>query len=175
MSTFKIHLFLGYTYLENFFYFLMELIPHPLRLLFFKILFKNIGKQCLIDYKTYFRYPKKISIGDNVSINRGCEFYASFLVQEGYILIGDNVTFSPHVKLFAIGHTYNDFGLEDFAAPITIGNNVWIGANSMILPGVKIGDGAIVGAGSLVLRDIPSGTVSFGAPSKVAKQRGGYF
>jgi acetyltransferase-like isoleucine patch superfamily enzyme len=153
----------------------MEIMPHPFRLFFFKIIFKNIGKNFLIDYKTYFRYPKKISIGHNVSINRGCEFYASFLVQEGYIKIGNDVTFSPHVKLFAIGHTYNNFGLEDFAAPITIGNNVWIGANSTILPGVKIGDGAIIGAGSLVLKDIPSGTVSFGVPTKVVKQRDGYF
>ena len=89
------------------------------------------------------------------------------------VQIGDNVFFGPNVSLFTVGHPIDaeirNSGVE-FALPISIGNNVWIGGNTVINPNVCIGDNTVIGAGSVVTKDIPSGVVAFGNPCKVHRE-----
>lgn len=164
-------LYSSYSYILNLGLLLLELSPYPVRILVFRLLLGKLGKDVLIDYGTYFRYPKKISIGDEVSINRGCELYAAHLATGGTITIGNNAAIGPHVKMFAGGHDYNTLSLADTAGPVVIGDCAWIGGNSTILPGVHIGEGAVIGAGSVVTRDIPPYSIAVGNPARVIKQR----
>lgn len=164
-------LYSSYSYLLNLGLLLLELSPYPVRILVFRLLLGKLGKAVLIDYGTYFRYPKKISIGGGASINRGCELYAAHLATGGTITIGNNVALGPHVKVFAGGHDYNTLNLTDTAGPVVIDDFVWIGGNTTILPGVYIGEGAVIGAGSVVTRDIPPYSIAVGNPARVIKRR----
>ena len=89
------------------------------------------------------------------------------------VVFGDNVFVAPNCCFTTAGHPVDvrqrNKGLE-YACPITVGNNVWIGAGVTVLPGVRIGDNVTIGAGSLVNRDIPSGSVAVGVPCRVIKQ-----
>ena len=118
-----------------------------------KLFFKKLGKNVMIDYKTFFRYMSGIKIGNNVNINRGCEFFTSAHL-ETVIDIKDNVTFSPNVKLYSAGHDYKYLNLPDTAGDIIIKEYVWIGGNSVVLQGVTIGEYSIVSANSVVTKDI---------------------
>lgn len=104
-------------------------------------------------------------------INRGCRFYASHYHKDVRIRIGDHVAVAPEVSFFAAGHDYRQLSLPDTAASITVGNYVWIGARSVILQGVTIGEGAVIAAGSVVTRDVPPYTVAAGVPARVIKKR----
>ena len=85
---------------------------------------------------------------------------------------GDNVFIAPGCGFYTAGHPLDaerrNKGLE-FAKPINVGNNVWIGGNVVVLPGVTIGDNCVIGAGSIVVKDIPKNSVAFGNPCKVIK------
>lgn len=124
-----------------------------------------------IDYKTYIRYPSKVSIGSGTMINRGCRFYASYHHKEVRIRIGEHVAVAPEVSFFAAGHDYTRQSLPNIASSITVGDYVWIGGRSIILGGVTIGEGAVVAAGSIVTGDIPPYTVAAGVPARVIKKR----
>ena len=95
-----------YSYLSSAGFAIINLLPHGLRIMLLGMLLGHLGKAPWIDRKTYFRYPWKITIGDNVGINRGCEFYPAFRTQGGTITIGDNVVLSPNVKIFTAGYDY---------------------------------------------------------------------
>ena len=86
---------------------------------------------------------------------------------------GDNVFIAPNCSFYTAGHPLDykvrNKGLE-YAKPIKVGNNVWIGGNVTVLPGVTIGNNVTIGAGSVVTRDIPSNVVAVGNPCKVIKQ-----
>lgn len=167
----KIFLYGIYSFFMNIFYLLMELLPPFVRNLIFKLAFKKLGKNCLLDYKTYFRYPSRISLGDNVTINRDCALYASYMVDNMEIRIGNNVALSPHVRIFTATHDYSTLGLYDTAASVIVEDNAWIGGGAIILPGVTIGEGAIIGAGSIVSKSVPPYSVSVGNPARVIKSR----
>jgi putative flippase GtrA len=100
----KIFLYGLYSYSMNIFYLTMELFPPIVRNLVFRLVFKKIGRNCLVDYKTYFRYPSRISLGNNVTINRDCALYASYMVENAGITIGNNVALAPHVRIFTATH-----------------------------------------------------------------------
>ena len=70
-----------------------------------------------IDYKTYIRYPRKVSIGTGSTINRGCRFYASHYYKDVRIRIGRHVAVAPEVSFFAAGHDYRELGLPDTGVP----------------------------------------------------------
>jgi acetyltransferase-like isoleucine patch superfamily enzyme len=160
-----------YSYAEHLLWMFANLLPPVLRTPLLRPFFKRLGAKPLIDYGTYIRYPFKVSIGDNVAINRGCRIYASYQVADAEIIIDDRVVFGPDVKLLGAGHDYETIDLRDTAATIHVCSHVWIGAGSIILPGVTVGEGAIVGAGSIVSRDIPPWSVALGTPAKVIKER----
>ncbi|MFI3314852.1 MAG: sugar O-acetyltransferase, partial [Rikenellaceae bacterium] len=88
------------------------------------------------------------------------------------VTFGDNVFIAPNCGFYTATHPTNseerNKGLE-FAKPITIGNNVWIGAGVSVLPGIEIGDNCVVGAGSVVVKSIPSNSIAVGNPCRVIK------
>ena len=111
-----------------------------------------------------------IFLHNNAEINPGC-----FLVAKAKIEIGENSTLAYRVTVLT---SANPNGPEnklyslypEKIAPVTLGNNVWIGANVTILPGVTIGDCSVVAAGSVVTKDIPSNVLAAGNPAVVKKQ-----
>lgn len=107
-----------------------------------------------------------ITVGKNVFINSCCKFQ-----DQAGIEIGDNVLIGHSVIIATLNH---DFDIENrssmTAKKVKIGNNVWIGSGSIILPGVTINDGAIIGAGSVVTRDVPENVIVAGNPAKVIKR-----
>lgn len=164
-------LFGAYSFVENLLRILLELLPHPLRYWIFKALLARLGTGSMIDYQTYFRYPWKISIGNGVSINRGCEFYGSMLAGNARITIGDHCALGPRVRVLSATHDYRRLDLPDQAESVTIGRYAWIGAGATILPGVNIGEGAVVAAASVVTRDVAPYSIVAGNPARFIKSR----
>ena len=150
---------------------LLEILPPFLRTFVFKLLFKKFGKNVFIDYKCYFRYPSKIKIGNNVSINRGCEFYPSRQFKDAYIILEDDAVLGPNVTFFGAGQDPSTPELPDIAATIRVARGAYIGGNSTIRYGVTIGAGAVVAAGSVVIKDVPENTVVGGVPARSIKPR----
>lgn len=108
---------------------------------------------------------KNIHLGRDVFVNAGCKFQ-----DQGGIYLGDRVLVGQNVVLATLNHGMDPSHRGDLhPAPIRIGDDVWIGANATVLPGVTIGDGAVVAAGAVVARDVPSLTVVGGVPAKVIK------
>lgn len=105
---------------------------------------------------------KNIKIGKNTSINEKV-----YIQGFNYISIGENVTLSRNVQLYDSGLDYNR---QHIKASITIDDNVWIGASSIVLPNVHIGKGARVGAGSVVTKNVPPFTLVCGNPARVIKK-----
>lgn len=111
--------------------------------------------------------------GYNIRVGRN--FYANHnlvILDEAPVVFGDNVFIAPNCGFYTAGHPINaaerNRGLE-YARPITVGDNVWIGGNVCVLPGVTIGDNCVIGAGSVVTRDIPAGSVAAGNPCRVIR------
>ena len=117
--------FLLYSYLYQILYFVLDLLPHFIRDIVFKLTFKKIGTNVIIDYGCYFRYVRNIVIGNNTSINKNCEFYTSANLG-ATIKIGDSSAISPNVKFYAIAHDPNQLSLPEVAKDIIVENNCWI-------------------------------------------------
>lgn len=167
----SVTLYFIFSWLSNIMWYGLEFLPSLARNLIFRLVMERYGKNSFIDYRTFIRYPWRVSIGSNVAINRGCEFYPSLATSEGRIVLFDGVVLGPAVKLFAASHDYARQSLPDISAPIIIERFVWIGGGSIILPGVTIGEGAVVGAGSVVTRNIEPYTVNAGNPARFIKRR----
>jgi acetyltransferase-like isoleucine patch superfamily enzyme len=90
------------------------------------------------------------------------------------LIIGNNVGFGTGSKVISANHSHTNHSEHSKSSPITIGDNVFIGANSVLLPGVNIGNNVIIGANSLVNKDIPCNSVAVGNPCKVIKQKEPY-
>lgn len=116
----------------------------------------------------YCDYGSNISIGQNFYANHNCT-----ILDGAKVSFGDNVFIAPNCVISTSGHPIDvkqrNAGLE-IALPITVGDNVWIGANVSILPGVTIGCNTVIGAGSVVNKDIPSGVIAVGNPCKVLRK-----
>ena len=131
-------------------------------------LFNKVGNNCYIEPPLRLDYGIHTSIGDN--------FYANFgliILDVCNVVIGDNVFIGPQVSIFCAAHpiTKEERNKQlEYGKPITIGSDVWIGGNTVICPGVKIGDDVVIGAGSVVVKDIPSGVVAAGNPCRVLRQ-----
>ena len=118
--------------------------------------------------------PFRCDYGKQISI--GKRFFANFnftVLDEVHVTIGDNCFIGPNVSIYTACHSTDPLernSRKEWAKPVTIGHNVWIGGSVTILPGVTIGDNVTIGAGSVVTRDIPSNSVAVGNPCKVVKR-----
>lgn len=134
-----------------------------------KKMFAEIGDDCYIEPPFHANWG-----GKNVHFGNGV--YANFnltMVDDCDIFVGNNVLFGPNVTVSAGTHPIHPelrSKQAQYNIPIHIGNNVWIGANSVILPGVNIGDNSVIGAGSIVTKDIPSNVVAVGNPCRVLRE-----
>lgn len=137
------------------------------RKIIFKKLFGSIGENSSIRAPFYCDYGVNTFIGKNVYINFNCIILDVMRVE-----IGDFTLIASGVQILTATHPTDPRqrlkGLE-YAKPIKIGRNVWIGAGALILPGVTIGDNVTIGSGSVVTKDIPSNTIAVGNPCKVTK------
>jgi len=132
-----------------------------------KELLGHIGSDVIIEPPLRVDYGINISIGDRSYMNFGC-----VILDCAKVDIGENVLFGPNVQLYSATHpTDPQLRLEgkEYALPIRIGNNVWIGGGAIILPGVTIGDHTTIGAGSVVTKSIPPCVVAVGNPCRVIK------
>jgi maltose O-acetyltransferase len=164
-------LFPLYSYCYNLLFLFLEILPPFFRSFIFKILLKKLGRNSYIDYGTYFRYPRKISIGNQVIINKNCKFYASLHNKKAEIIIGNNILIAPEVSIYSAGHDHYSLSLPHTGDTVKINDDVWIGARSIILPGVEIGKGAVIGAGSVVTKNVPELTIVAGNPARILKKR----
>jgi acetyltransferase-like isoleucine patch superfamily enzyme len=110
-------------------------------------------------------FGKNIAIGKRVFINSGCRFQ-----DQGGITIGDDCLIGHNVVIATVQHGLDPRRRGDLLpAPVTIGRNVWLGANVTVLPGVTIGDDSVVGAGSVVTKDVPARVIAVGSPARVIR------
>lgn len=136
------------------------------RLIMEKITGKKLDDDFRIFPPFYSDCGKNIHIGKKVFINACCTFQ-----DQGGVYIGDNSLIGHGVMLLTLNHGQKKEERHDLLPkPIHIGENVWIGSGSIILPGVSIGDNTIIGAGSLVTKSIPANVIAFGSPCKVYKE-----
>ena len=118
--------------------------------------------------------PFRCDYGKNISVGKG--FFANFnftVLDEARVTIGDDCFVGPNVSIYTACHSTDPLERNtrmEWAKPVTIGNNVWIGGSVTILAGVSIGDNVTVGAGSVVVKDIPSNCVAVGNPCKVIRE-----
>ena len=126
------------------------------------------------DDKAMIIQPFFCDYGKQISVGR--RFFANFnftVLDEARVTIGDDCFIGPNVSIYTACHSTDPEERntrQEWARPVTIGNNVWIGGSTTILPGVTIGDNVSIGAGSVVVRDIPANTVAVGNPCRVVKQ-----
>ena len=151
--------FSSYSYFNKFMNVMIDFFPPFLRTYVLKVFLGGLGKHCLIDYGVYFRYLNKIQIGNNVEINRGCQFFPSYKFKNSVIIIGDNTIVGPNVKFYGAGQNRHNANLEHVSSTISIGTNVYIGGDAIIRYGVTIGNDVVIGAGTIISSDIENGRV----------------
>lgn len=133
----------------------------------FQLIKEIFGKETKvwIEPPFYFCYGTNIEIGEGSYINFNCNF-----VDDTKIIIGERVMFGPAVTIATVGHPINpDYREYMYADPVKIEDNCWIGAGSIICPGVTIGKNSVIGAGSVVTKDIPANSIAVGNPCKVMR------
>ena len=124
--------------------------------------------EVIINQPFYCDYSKQISLGKR--------FFANFhltILDEARVTIGDDCFIGPNVSIYTACHSTDPVERNtrhEWAEPVTIGDNVWIGGSVTILPGVTIGNNVTIGAGSVVTKDIPDNVVAVGNPCRVIKQ-----
>lgn len=126
------------------------------------------GKDICIEQPFRCDYGSNIEVGDNFYSN-----YNLTILDVGKVTIGDNVMCAPNVSIYTAGHPLHpdsrnsgyEYGIE-----VTIGDNVWLGGNVVVNPGVHIGDNVVIGSGSVVTKDIPANMVAAGNPCKVIRE-----
>lgn len=161
-------------------------------------LYFSIAKKLPESYSRFGRFAKwmraktaskfLVHVGKDVNIERGAQITSKMRVGDrsgvginammhGEVIIGDNVMMGPECIVYTRNHAFADvtipMNMQGFSEerPVIIGNDVWIGGRVIILPGVKVGDGAIIGAGAVVTKDVPDYAIVGGNPAKVIKYR----
>jgi len=128
----------------------------------------------MADDKTIINQPFYCDYGKQISVGR--RFFANFnftVLDEATVTIGDDCFIGPNVSIYTACHSTDPVernSRREWALPVSIGNNVWIGGSVTLLPGVTIGDNVTIGAGSVVVCDIPSGSIAVGNPCRVVKK-----
>jgi maltose O-acetyltransferase len=132
-----------------------------------KNIFGKTGNKVNIEPDIKFDYGFNIYVGENFYANYNCIFLDVCKIE-----IGDNCMIAPNVAIYTATHPLNPIernsGLE-YGKPIKIGNNVWIGGNAIICPGVTLGDNIVVAAGAVVTKNFPDNVLIGGNPAKIIK------
>jgi len=130
-------------------------------------LFGAVGRNIYVEPNIFCGFGFNISVGDHFYANNNCNF-----VDPARITFGDNVFLGPSCGFFTAHHPVDRElrnRLLEYALPITVGSDVWIGGGTAVVPGVTIGSDVVIGAGSVVTRDIPDHVVAFGNPCRVCR------
>lgn len=140
---------------------------HAARHQFLSSIFGNIPEDAFIEPPFFVDYGCNIKFGKAFYANFNCTFLDPTL-----ITFGDNVMLGPNVTFTTVSHPTDPkrrITAEEYAEPITVGNNVWFASNVVVLPGVTIGDGAVIAAGAVVRNNVAANTVVAGIPARVIK------
>lgn len=125
-------------------------------------------ENAMINPPFYCDYGKHIHVGKNFYANYNCT-----ILDVAPVTIGDNCMLAPNVAIYTAGHPLHPAArntLYEYGVEVTIGDNVWIGGNVVITPGVHIGSNTVIGAGSVVTKDIPEWVVAAGNPCRVIRE-----
>ena len=126
------------------------------------------SENAFINPPFYCDYGKNIEVGKNFFANYNCT-----IIDVAKVKIGDNCQFAPNVSIYTAGHPLHPVArnsLYEYGIEVTVGDNVWIGGNTVIMPGVHIGSNTVIGAGSVVTKDIPDWVVAAGNPCRVIRE-----
>ena len=135
-----------------------------------KIVKELLGKSenAVINPPFYCDYGFNIEVGKNFFANYNCT-----ILDVAKVKIGDNCQFAPNVAVYTAGHPIHPVSRNsqyEYGISVTIGDNVWIGGNSVIVPGVHIGSNTVIGAGSVVTKDVPDWVIAAGNPCRVIRK-----
>lgn len=144
----------------------VKIIPYPFRNLWLFLFGIRVPMSSSIHRGVKFFHIGKMTMGRNSVINFGC-----YLDNRRGIEIGSNTAIAHNCKIYTLGHNIDSPKFETRGAPVKIGNDVFIFANSLIMPGVTIGDGAVILPGSIVTKDVDPFSVVGGIPAKFIKER----
>ena len=133
-----------------------------------KLMLKECGKNVNIEKNADF--SSAVELGDNSGLGVNCRI-------SGRVIIGENVMMGPNVSIYTTNHNFSRIDIpmcfqgNSPEKPVVVGDDVWIGANVIILPGVSVGKGAVIGAGSVVTKNVAEYAIVAGNPAKVIKSR----
>lgn len=126
------------------------------------------SEDAFINPPFYCDYGSHIKVGRNFFANYNCS-----IIDVAPVTIGDNCQLAPNVAIYTAGHPLHPVSrnsMYEYGIEVTIGDNVWIGGNTVILPGVHIGSNTVIGAGSVVTKDIPDWSLAAGNPCRVIRK-----
>lgn len=131
-------------------------------------IFGRLGSDPYVEPNLFCGFGRNIEAGDRFFANNNCVF-----LDNTKIVFGDDVKIAPQCGFYTALHPLDPAQRKadlEAAYPIIVGNNVWFGGGTTVLPGVTIGDNAVIGAGSVVVRDIPANTVAYGNPCRPVRE-----
>lgn len=138
------------------------------RITLLKEMLGGTGERVWMERPIYFDYGKNTYVGEGFYANTGVT-----ILDGAKVTIGDNVFLAPYVGIYTAGHPIHphprNLGIE-YNFPVTIGDNVWVGAQTVINPGVTIGSNVVIGSGSVVTKDIPDNVIAVGNPCRVIRK-----
>lgn len=124
-----------------------------------------------VHFTSRILYPKRISVGKCCAPGLAGSCY---IQARNGIVIGNNLWTGPGVGLISSNHDLNDYRRHIGSTPLTIGNNVWIGMNAVLLPGIRVGNNVAIGANAVVTKDLPDNVIAVGNPCCVIKEKPPY-
>ena len=130
--------------------------------------FGKAAQDMVLTPPVYFDHGDRVFFGEHFYANTGLT-----ILDENHVIFGDHVFLAPHVSIYTAGHPIDAKTRNtevEYAKPVTIGSDVWIGGNVVINPGVTIGSDVIIGSGSVVTKDIPDHVIAAGNPCKIIRQ-----
>lgn len=140
--------------------------PEEVRQILSRLFGRQVDETLRVFPPFYTDFGKNITIGKNVFINACCHFQ-----DQGGITLGDGCLIGHNVVFATLNHGFAPADRASlYPTPIVLGKNVWVGSNSTLLQGIRIGDNAVIGAGSVVTKDVPANTIVGGVPARILRQ-----